>query len=134
MKENIANHLKFLGAVAGSFISFFIGETNGTFIALLALMIIDYISGIIKAIAKKKLNSEVGAKGIAKKVFIILLVSAGNLVDVYILGEGTLCRTAVIGFYIVNESISVLENASEIGLKLPNKLVSVLEQLKDNEK
>ena len=87
------------------------------------------------ACINKNLSSEVGFKGIAKKVVILLLVAVGNILDIYILGGGAVCRSTVIGFYLANEGISILENAGNLGIPLPKKLVSVLKQLKnDNNK
>jgi toxin secretion/phage lysis holin len=109
------------------------GQADGFLYALIAFMTIDYITGVIVACVGHRLSSEVGFKGIAKKVLILLLVAVGHLLDVHILGGGAVCRSAVIGFYIANEGISILENAGELGLPLPKKLIAVLKQLKDKE-
>ena len=90
-----------------------------------------YVTGVMCAIADKKLSSAVGFKGICRKVLIFVLVGIGNLVDVYVLGEGGALRTAVIFFYLSNEGISFLENAGHLGLPIPEKLKDVLEQLHD---
>lgn len=111
------------------------GQMDGLLYALLAFMVLDYITGLISAYIAKKLSSKVGFTGIAKKVFIMVLVAVGHILDVHVLGGGAVCRSAVIGFYIANEGISILENAGKIGLPLPEKLLDVLEQLrKDDEK
>ena len=116
-------------------IGFLYGKADGLLYALLAFIILDYVTGLTVACINKKLSSEVGFKGIAKKVIILLLVAVGNIVDIYILGGGAVCRSTVIGFYLSNEGISILENAGNLGIPLPKKLVSVLEQLKnDNNK
>lgn len=109
------------------------GELNGLLLALIAFMVLDYITGLSVAWVKKELSSEVGFKGIAKKVFILILVGVGNILDVYVFGLDGVCRSAVIGFYIANEGISILENAAALGLPLPKKLIDVLEQLKSKE-
>lgn len=93
-------------------------------------MVIDYLTGVLAAIYERKLSSEVGFKGIAKKVVIFCLVALGNIIDVQIIGEGSVIRTAIIFFYISNEGISIVENAGRLGLPVPQKLKDVLEQLK----
>ena len=107
------------------------GQMDGLFYALIAFMVLDYITGLISAYTAKKLSSAVGFTGIAKKVFILILVAVGHILDCHILDGGAVCRSAVIGFYLANEGISILENAGKIGLPLPEKLLDVLEQLKD---
>lgn len=109
------------------------GQADGLLYALIAFMTIDYITGVIVACLGHRLSSEVGFKGIAKKVLILLLVAVGHLLDAHILGGGAVCRSAVIGFYIANEGISILENCGAIGIPLPKKLLDVLKQLKNKE-
>ncbi len=109
------------------------GQADGFLYALIAFMTIDYITGVIVACVGHRLSSEVGFKGIAKKVLILALVAVGHILDVHVLGGGAACRSAVIGFYLANEGISILENAGELGLPLPKKLIAVLKQLKDKE-
>lgn len=99
--------------------------------ALLAFVVIDYITGIMCAVVDKKLSSEVGFKGIFKKVLIFALVGVGHILDTRIIGAGSMLRTAVIFFYLSNEGVSLLENAAYLGLPIPQKLKSVLEQLHD---
>ena len=116
-------------------VGFLYGKADGMIYALLAFIILDYVTGLTVACINKNLSSEVGFKGIAKKVVILLLVAVGHILDVYILGGGAVCRSTVIGFYLANEGISILENAGNLGIPLPKKLVSVLTQLKnDNNK
>lgn len=109
------------------------GELNGLLLALIAFMVLDYITGLSVAVVKKELSSEIGFKGIFKKVLILILVGVGNILDVHVLGEGSVCRSAVIGFYLANEGISILENAGKLGLPLPKKLLEILKQLKNKE-
>lgn len=116
-------------------VGFLYGKADGLIYALIVFIILDYVTGFIVACINKNLSSEVGFKGIAKKVIILLVVSVGNIVDTYILGGGTVCRSTVIGFYLANEGISILENAGNLGIPMPKKLITVLEQLKnDNDK
>lgn len=113
----------------GGFIGWFLGGNDGFIYALLAFVVIDYITGIMCAIADKELSSEVGFKGICKKVLIFALVGIGNLLDVYILGQAGILRNVVIFFYLSNEGVSILENASHLGLPVPEKLKEILKQL-----
>ena len=118
-----------LGALLGGFL----GGTDGLLYALLVLIVLDYITGVLNAIDQRELSSAVGYKGIARKVLIFVLVGTANVVDVYILGKAGVLRAAVIFFYISNEGISILENASHLGLPVPQKLQSVLRQLHQKE-
>ncbi len=109
------------------------GRLDGLLYALIAFMVMDYVTGLISAYIAKNLSSEVGFKGIAKKVFIMALVAVGHILDTYVIGDGSVFRSAVIGFYLANEGISILENAGKTGLPLPEKLIDVLAQLKNEE-
>lgn len=115
----------------GGFLGWFLGGIDGFLYALIAFTVIDYITGVMCAITDKKLSSSVGFKGICRKVLIFTLVGIGNIVDVYVLGQGGVLRTAVIFFYLSNEGVSVLENSAHLGLPIPEKLKEVLEQLHD---
>ena len=81
------------------------------------------------AAADQKLSSEVGFRGICRKVLIFMMVGIANVLDVLIIGSGSVLRTAVIFFYLSNEGVSLLENAGHLGLPIPEKLKAVLEQL-----
>ena len=113
----------------GGFIGWFLGGADGFLYALIAFVVIDYITGVFCAIADKSLSSGVGFKGICRKVLIFVLVGIGNIIDVYVLGDSSVLRTAVIFFYLSNEGVSLLENASRLGLPIPDKLKEVLSQL-----
>lgn len=109
------------------------GSLDGLILALIAFMILDYITGVIVGIIQKKLSSSTGFEGILKKGLILIVVSVGHILDTQLFGgESSVCRSAVIGFYIANEGISILENVGKMGLSLPEKLKKVLEQLKNN--
>ena len=114
-------------------ISFLFGDMEGMLIALIALIILDYISGVIAAAVEKRLSSAVGAKGIAKKIFMLLIVALANIVDINVIGDGHVLKTVTIVFYICNECISLIENAGRIGVPVPKKLLDVLEQLKNRD-
>ena len=127
--------IQWFAAATGATFGFLWGQMDGLLYALIAFMVIDYVSGVLVAIAQRELSSQVGFKGIAKKVCILMLVAVGHLLDAHVIGdgEGAVCRMAVAGFYLANEGISILENAAELGLPLPKKLVSVLKQLQGKE-
>ena len=95
--------------------------------------VIDYLTGVMCAFADHTLSSEVGFRGICRKVLIFLLVGMANILDVSVIGNGSVLRTAVIFFYISNEGVSLLENAGHLGLPIPQKMKEVLEQLHDRE-
>ena len=117
----------------GGFLGWFLGGFDGFLYALIAFTVIDYITGVMCAVTDKTLSSAVGFKGIFRKVLIFTLVGIGNIVDVYILGQGGVLRTAVIFFYLSNEGVSILENTAHLGLPIPEKLREVLEQLHEHE-
>ena len=117
----------------GGFLGWFLGGVDGFLYALIAFTVIDYITGVMCAVTDKNLSSSVGFKGICRKVLIFTLVGIGNIVDVYVLGQGGVLRTAVIFFYLSNEGVSILENSAHLGLPIPEKLKEVLEQLHDRE-
>lgn len=123
-----------ISAVICAVCGFLWGTPDGLLYALIAFMILDYITGLISAYIRKEISSATGFRGIAKKVFIMVLVAVGHVLDSKIIGEGTVCRSAVIGFYLANEGISILENSGKIGLPVPEKLLNVLEQIKNKEK
>lgn len=113
----------------GGFLGWFLGGFDGFLYALIAFAVIDYITGVMCAITDKNLSSSVGFKGICRKVLIFTLVGIGNIVDVYVLGQGGVLRTAIIFFYLSNEGVSIMENTAHLGLPIPAKLKEVLEQL-----
>lgn len=118
-------------AGVGGWLGYFLGGWDGLLIALIIFVVIDYITGVMGAIADKKLSSEVGFKGICRKVIIFLLVGIAQIIDINIIKTGSVLRTAVIFFYLSNEGVSILENAAHLGLPIPEKLKMVLEQLHD---
>ncbi len=132
MKE-FWNTIQVVIAGIGGWLGYFLGGCDGLLIALVVFVAVDYITGVMCAIADKKLSSEVGFKGICRKVLIFLLVGIANIIDVQVIGSGSVLRTAVIFFYISNEGVSLTENAAHLGLPIPEKLKAVLEQLHDRE-
>ena len=130
MKE-FWNTIQLVIAAIGGWLGWFLGGCDGLVYALIAFAVVDYLTGIMCAIADKKLSSAVGFKGIFKKVLIFVLVGIANILDVQVIGNGSVLRTAVIFFYISNEGISLLENASHLGLPIPAPIKNVLQQLHD---
>ena len=124
--------IKAIIAAVCALASYIFGGWDGLMIALVIFIIADYISGVIAAAVEKKLSSEVGAKGIAKKIFMLLIVAVANIIDINVVGEGHTLKTVTMIFYICNECISLLENAGRIGVPVPKKLLDVLSQLKAN--
>lgn len=118
------------GAV-GAVLGFMYGEVTGLFWALIAFMALDYITGVVVAIIEKRLSSEVGFRGLAKKFLILVFVAVGHIADAYILGGTPAAMSAVMLFYIANEGISIIENAASLGLPVPKKLTSIMEQIKN---
>ena len=116
-------------AAIGGWLGYFLGGMDGLMIALIVFMVLDYITGLMCAVIDKKLSSAVGFKGICKKVLILMLVGVANVVDIHIVGTSSALRSAVVCFYLSNESVSMLENAAHLGLPIPEKLKSVLAQL-----
>lgn len=130
MKE-FWNTIQMVIAGIGGWLGYFLGGCDGLLYALIAFVVIDYATGLMCAISDKTLSSEVGFKGICRKVLIFLLVGIGNIIDVQVLGSPGVLRTAVIFFYLSNEGVSLLENAAHLGLPVPDAIKTVLEQLHD---
>lgn len=121
-------------AAFGGFLGWFFGGFDGFLYALVIFVVMDYFTGVLAAGVKKELSSEIGFKGIAKKVCIFVLVGIANIVDTQVIQNGSAIRTAVIFFYLSNEGLSVLENSAVIGLPIPEKLKAMLIQLADEKK
>ena len=130
MKE-FWNTIQFVFAGIGGWLGYFLGGCDGLLYALIAFVAVDYITGVMCAISDHTLSSEVGFKGICRKVLIFLLVGIANILDMQVIGTGSVLRTAIIFFYISNEGVSLLENAGHLGLPIPTKLKDVLAQLHD---
>ena len=128
MKE-FWNTIQLIFTAIGGWLGWFLGGCDGLLYVLIAFVAIDYITGVMCAVIDHRLSSEVGFKGIFKKVMIFLLVGVANILDVQVIGTGCVLRTAVIFFYISNEGVSLLENAAYLGLPVPEKIKTVLEQL-----
>ena len=130
MKE-FWNTVQCVFAAVGGWQGYFLGGCDGLLIALVVFASVDYITGAMCAINDQKLSSEVGFRGICRKVLIFILVGIANILDVQVIGTGSVLRTAIIFFYLSNEGVSLLENAAHLGLPVPTKLKDVLAQLHD---
>ena len=129
--KNFIEAVQYAFAALGGAVGAVMGGFDGFLYAMIVFVVVDYLTGIMAAILNKRLSSEVGFHGIFKKVVIFALVAVGHIVDTHVIQNGSVIRTAVIFFYLSNEGISILENASLIGLPVPQKLKDVLEQLRD---
>lgn len=121
-------------AVVATFFTYLFGGWDIALIVLVAFMVLDYATGVIWAYIQKSLNSEIGFKGLVKKCMILVVLVVAVLLDRMINSGTAVFRTLVCYFYIANEGISLLENVSNLGLPIPDKLKVALEQLNENEK
>ena len=128
MKE-FWNIIQVIIAGIGGWLGWFLGESDGLLYTLIAFVAVDYITGVMCAVADKKLSSQVGFKGICRKVLIFALVGIGHILDTQVIGAGSVLRTAVIFFYLSNEGVSLIENTAHLGLPVPEKIKEVLSQL-----
>ena len=128
MKE-LWNTAQIAFAAVGGWLGYFLGGFDGLLYALIAFMVVDYITGVMCAIVDKTLSSAVGFKGICRKVLILALVGIAHILDANVIGDGSVLRTAVIFFYLSNEGVSLLENAAHLGLPIPEKMKEILAQL-----
>lgn len=127
--KTVWTNIQIIITLAGGWLGWFLGGLDGFLYALIAFVVLDYLTGVMVAIVDHKLSSEIGARGIFKKVLIFSLVGIGHVIDSQILGNGSAIRTAIIFFYLSNEGVSILENAGKLGLPIPKKLRQVLAQL-----
>ena len=123
------NVIQLVFSALGGWLGYFLGGCDGLLYTLIAFVVIDYITGVMCAVNDHTLSSEVGFRGICRKVLIFMLVGIANILDADVVGTGSVLRTAVIFFYISNEGVSLLENAAHLGLPVPEKIKTVLEQL-----
>ena len=132
--KNFINILQLIFTTIGGYFGWFVGGCDGFMYALITFVVIDYLTGVMVAVLDRKLSSEIGFRGIFKKVLIFTFVGIGNIIDVQLIKNGSAIRTAVIFFYISNEGISIIENSAKIGLPIPQKLKDILKQLNEEEK
>lgn len=133
MMKDVWNMIQFTLTLIGGWIGWFLGGMDGLIYALIAFVAIDYLTGVMCAISDCTLSSEVGFRGICRKMLIFCLVAIGHFIDSTVIQSGSTFRTAVIFFYLSNEGISILENAGHLGLPIPKKLKTILEQLDEED-
>ena len=109
------NVIQLIFSALGGWLGYFLGGCDGLLYTLLAFTAMDYITGVMCAVNDKTLSSEVGFRGICRKVLIFMLVGIANILDADVVGTGSVLRTAVIFFYISNEGVSLLENEGRFG-------------------
>ena len=131
--KDVANTMQYIFAAMGGSLGAVLGGFDGFLYALIVFVVVDYMTGVMVGILNKELSSQIGFRGIFKKVVIFSLVAVANIIDTHVIQNGSVLRTTVIFFYLSNEGISILENAALIGLPIPKKMKDVLEQLKENE-
>lgn len=131
MMKEFWNALQFIFAAIGGWLGWFLGGCDGLMYVMICFVIVDYITGVMCAIIDKKLSSQIGFKGICRKILIFVMIGIANVIDVNVIGTGNVLRTATLFFYISNEGVSLLENAAHIGLPVPAAIKEVLEQLHD---
>ena len=129
--KDLWNSVQLALAAVGAWLGWFLGGMDGLIYAMIVFVIADYATGVLCAVSDKHLSSEIGFKGICKKVLIFVLIGVANLIDIYIIGTGSMLRTATIFFYLSNEGISLLENAAHLGLPVPQKVKDILKQLNE---
>lgn len=110
-------------------IVYLLGGVDIALQSLLIVIVIDYITGIASAIYNKELSSKIGFKGIIKKFSYLLVVALSVVID-NLLGQSGLIRSLVIYFFVANDGLSIIENMAEMNIKLPQKLIDTLEQIK----
>lgn len=128
MEEKIFAWFRGLASLAVGAASWLYGDMNGLLIALFAVIILDYATGLIKAGIKKELSSEIGFKGILKKILILMVIAVSHTVD-NVVGSGETWRNIAIVFYICNEGLSILENCVDCGLPVPDKIKQILKNM-----
>ena len=133
MMKDVWNMIQFTLTLIGGWVGWFLGGMDGLIYALIAFVAIDYLTGVMCAIDDCTLSSEVGFRGICRKMLIFCLVAIGHIIDSTVIQSGSTLRTAVIFFYLSNEGVSILENAGHLGLPIPKKLKAILEQLDEED-
>ena len=130
--KDVANTMQYVFAAMGGSLGAVLGGFDGFLYALIVFVVVDYMTGVMVGILNKELSSQIGFRGIFKKVVIFSLVAVAHIIDTYVIQNGSVLRTTMIFFYLSNEGISILENGALIGLPIPKNMKDVLEQLKEN--
>lgn len=125
------NAISIFGGIAGGYIAYLLGGWDVMLKTIVLLAVADYFTGLIKGIYNKELSSEVGYKGLLKKILMFIVIAVAYEIQKF-LNHAVALREIVITFYVCNEAISLLENAAEF-IPIPDKLKEVLIQLRDSE-
>jgi toxin secretion/phage lysis holin len=128
--EKIFNMVSIFFGIAGGILAALFGKWDSALAGLCCLMVLDYLTGVIKAVYTKSVSSEIGFKGILKKITVLVIVALANIMQ-KLTGNNTAIREMVIMFYIANEGISILENIASVSTKMPQMLKNILLQLRD---
>lgn len=128
MSEKIFAWCRGCVSLGAGILSYLYGDMNGLIVALFVVIVLDYITGLVKAGILHELSSEIGFKGILKKMLILLVVAMAHVIDECV-GSGETWRNIAIVFYICNEGLSILENAVACGLPVPERLKEILENI-----
>ena len=131
--KQIIETMQYVITGIGGFVGWFLGGVDGFLYALLVFVVVDYLTGLMAVFIQKKISSEVGFRGICRKVAIFCLVGIAHILDAQVIKTGSVLRMAIVFFYLSNEGISILENITIIGLPVPQKLRDVLEQIRDKD-
>lgn len=129
--SKLFNGISIVGGILGGFLCSLLGGYDSILKALIVLVVLDYITGLLKAISTKTLSSAIGFKGLIRKIIIFIIVATAVVIQ-GVVGDSIPLRDITIVFYVCNESISLLENASEF-IPLPKKLKDTLIQIRDKE-
>lgn len=127
--QTVWDAIRMVFALIGGWLGLFLGNADRLLILLIVFVNLDYLSGVLRAISEKKLSSAVGFRGISRKVLTFVMVGLAHQVDKTAIGSGSMLRSAVIFFYLSNEGVSLIENASQLGLPIPDQLRRILIQL-----
>ena len=130
--EKIFNGISISAGIIGGIVIKLIGVKDVLLETLILMMMLDYITGVIKAVYKRRLSSEIGFRGLLKKIIVLMIVCVSNVIQRF-MGDNLPIREIVIMFYIANEGISLLENSAEF-VPLPDKLKEALLQLRGDDK
>ena len=132
-KIDIDKIISLIASEAATIFIYLFGGIDVALTCLIVAIVLDYVSGMIKAYNKKQLSSKIGFSGILKKIGILILVMLSVLVD-RVTGDTGAIRTLVIYYFVANEGLSVLENLGESGIPIPNAIKKALKVLKDQSK
>ena len=127
--QTVWDAIRMVFALIGGWLGLFLGNADRLLILLIVFVILDYLSGVLRAISEKKLSSAVGFRGISRKVLTFVMVGLAHQIDKTTIGSGSMLRSAVSFFYLSNEGLSLIENASQLGLPIPEQLRRILIQL-----